>query len=132
MLHYSSQVWVFTWNNYTLKDEQKLQNSSYRYLLYGREVGKKTKTPHLQGVIVFKKKLKGTEIVKIYGNKAHWEPCKSLDASKNYCKKEGNFFEKQKFKSTLKKKKSRVLDPDRPLFHAFLRSLPCLDIASIS
>lgn len=84
--------WCFTWNNYTQQDEELIQNTECRYLVYGREVGENG-TPHLQGTIQF---ANGTSFssVKKKLPKAHLEPCIDLLASVKYCKKDNNIFEK--------------------------------------
>lgn len=44
--------WVFTLNNYTPEEEEKVKLLKCRYLVYGREVGPECGTPHLQGYFV--------------------------------------------------------------------------------
>lgn len=89
-----SRNWNFTLNNYTPQDEEKLQNcNSVRYLLYGREIGEECKTPHLQGLIIFKS-VKTLGAVKRFLPNAHWGNTISFEGSVRYCKKEGDFFEK--------------------------------------
>ena len=34
-----SKNWCFTVNNYSVLDDQTLQDMPYKYLIYGREVG---------------------------------------------------------------------------------------------
>lgn len=84
--------WCFTVNNWTLADEQMLQDMPYKYLLYGREVGEEG-TPHLQGYVQFKKKIRLTGLKKLHAT-AHWEPAKGTQEQNfTYCTKEGDFLE---------------------------------------
>ncbi len=55
-------------------------------------VGKegKDKTPHLQGVVTFKKTCRFKKVKELLGEEAHIEKCKSWDASAKYCRKEGD------------------------------------------
>lgn len=87
-----SRAWVFTWNNYSPKEEAYVQQIPCQYLVYGREVGEKG-TPHLQGFIYFKSPRKfGPTRARFKNN--HLE--KAMDNLKaiEYCKKDGNVFEK--------------------------------------
>jgi len=92
----SAKHWVFTLNNYTEDDFQTLCDTAenYEYLVFGREVGEQG-TPHLQGYVVLKQKLRLANVKALapFGN-AHLEikrgsPKKAAD----YCKKDGNFEE---------------------------------------
>jgi len=83
--------WVFTLNNYSAADEAALQALAFHYLLYGREVAPTTGTPHLQGYVQLKQKVRRTRLTKLV--KAHWEPAKGDVDSQDYCKKEGDYVE---------------------------------------
>lgn len=83
--------WVFTLNNYTAADEATLKAMAYEYLLYGRELAPTTGTPHLQGYIQLKKRIRRTGLCKIL--QAHWEPAKGDVSSQDYCKKSGDYVE---------------------------------------
>lgn len=63
-----------------------------KYLVYGRERGKKG-TFHLQGQIVLKNPRAFAGIRRLLGTRAHIEPTKDLQASIDYCKKDGDFVE---------------------------------------
>lgn len=91
----SSKRWVFTLNNYTDNDEVAVQAIECLYLVYGREVSS-TFTPHLQGFVTFKTMQRLSGVKKLLPT-AHWETARgsSCQAS-DYCKKDGNFFEKGK------------------------------------
>lgn len=90
----SSKRWCFTLNNYTTEEVDVVDNIAAQYLVYGREVGKKDNTPHLQGYVTFKGPKRLTGVKKLIP-RAHWEIAKgtSLEAA-DYCKKQGDYTEK--------------------------------------
>lgn len=53
-----SRDWNFTWNNYpsNFVDEllEKLDSSTIRYIIMGRELAPETGTPHIQGFVMFR------------------------------------------------------------------------------
>lgn len=81
--------WFFTLNNYTEKDIsdliEVLEIICDKYI-FEKEVGSICNTPHLQGVIFLKKKMRWSE----FGltNRIQWKPTKSETASVKYCQKE--------------------------------------------
>lgn len=76
--------WCFTLNNYTADDIKDIQNySSIKRYIFQEETGK-CGTPHLQGYIEFKKKVRPMSIL---NNKIHWEKTKNVNASIAYCSK---------------------------------------------
>lgn len=98
----SSKIWCFTINNYTDKIVQSLASlypKEAEYLGFQEEVGENG-TPHLQGVIKFRKVVRPMEHVKFncgfrgrdYPDesvcKPHWEKCRNFSASKEYCQKD--------------------------------------------
>jgi len=83
--------WVFTLNNYTPEHEAILQKMDYHYLLYGREVAPTTGTPHLQGYVQLKKRVRRTALVKLIPT--FWEPANGDVTDQSYCKKDGDFVE---------------------------------------
>ena len=84
---------VFTLNNYNESDIKQLTEWNYKYLIFGKEIGKNNNTPHLQGYIEFINRKYFTEL-KRFNPKIHWEKRlgSQLEAI-NYCKKEGDFYE---------------------------------------
>lgn len=88
----TARNWCFTLNNYTPEEEESVQNLDCKFLVYGREVGEEL-TPHLQGTIGFKGN-KRLSAVKGLIPRAHWEQTRDVTKSIQYCKKDGNVFEK--------------------------------------
>lgn len=87
-----SKNWCFTVNNYSVLDDQTLQDMPYKYLIYGREVGDEG-TPHLQGYVQLKKITRLTGMKKLHPT-AHWEVAKGTEEqNRTYCSKEGDFQE---------------------------------------
>jgi len=95
--------WVFTWNNYSedweklLKDQFGSSGSSGSKVLkyvVGEEVGENG-TPHLQGYILFKDKLRPLSLFSPtldWGKKCHWAAAKgSPQQNYEYCTKDGKF-----------------------------------------
>jgi len=97
-----SRNYTFTVNNYTDDDLSILQDMECKYLVYGREVGD-SGTPHLQGTICFST-LKTLKAVSKLIPRAHLEQCVALEQSIEYCKKEGQVFEKGTKPATQKEK----------------------------
>lgn len=89
-----SRFWCFTLNNYDDDDIARLEQAgdSVSYLCFGKEVGD-SGTPHLQGTVVFKKKVRFSGVKSVVGDRAHVEVCRRLSESIDYCKKDGDFTE---------------------------------------
>lgn len=84
---------VFTLNNYSEEQEQAIKEMEVDYAVVGREVGE-SGTPHLQGFIHFKN-ARGFNALRRALFNAHIEPRKGTPKeAADYCKKEGNFWEK--------------------------------------
>lgn len=87
--------WCFTINNYTQQRIEKLIELDYdndvQYCIFGKEVGLEG-TPHLQGFISFKKRLRLNAVKRFIGE-AHLTVAKNLKNSIEYCKKENDFEE---------------------------------------
>jgi len=88
-----SRNWVFTLNNYTDEDEDKIQHLATTYTLYGREVAPETGTPHLQGFLCFINPIRRSSLVR-WLPRAFLSPANgSPEENELYCKKSGNYFE---------------------------------------
>ena len=86
--------WCFTLNNYTPEELPKL-GEGIDYLVYGKEICPKSKTPHLQGYIVFTNR-KYMSAVKKLMPRAHLEvkaKNSTVEQASEYCKKDGDFVE---------------------------------------
>lgn len=83
--------WCFTLNNYTEEDEIVSLPNCLSYLLYGRETAT-TGTRHLQGICKFRSRTRAPSR-KLFDGRAHWEVCRNVPASINYCKKDGDWVE---------------------------------------
>nr|WAE42269.1 MAG: replication associated protein [Cressdnaviricota sp.] len=90
-----ARTWCLTINNYTAKDVHcfELIKPISKYWIYGLEMSKDLKTPHLQCYILFNKDVTFYE-VKGFFRRAHIEIARK-DSNTNiaYCKKENNFVE---------------------------------------
>lgn len=102
-----SRNWCFTLNNYTNVDIGDIQAIDCKYV-FQEEMGE-SKTPHLQGVLMFKDAKSFSKIKKMIP-RAHWEKCKSKIASIKYCSKEdsrnGEIYSNLENFAPLHKKKS--------------------------
>lgn len=87
-----SFIWSFTFNNYDVTSRDSLacyfSSIGAKYIM-GYEVGEQG-TPHIQGHVEFKKKLRLTALKKI-DIRIHWERTRNIDASRDYCKKDGDY-----------------------------------------
>jgi Putative viral replication protein/RNA helicase len=89
--------YCFTLNNYTAEDEARIQqfcNEKAAYAIYGREIAPTTGTPHLQGYVHLKSKMRFNAFKAAIGQTAHIEPAKGSDQQNfEYCSKSEDFFE---------------------------------------
>lgn len=90
--------WVFTLNNYTDDDVARIQalfeREFTKYGIFGREVGEKCGTPHLQGYIEFTNPRVFSGVKKLLGSACHIQPrFGTPKEASDYCKKGGDFFE---------------------------------------
>jgi len=88
-----SKRWSFTFNNYKKNEEEKLlkilETMETKYI-YGFEKGEKG-TPHLQGYVEFKTKVRPIEKLKEF-KQIHWEKSRgNRQENIKYCSKDGNF-----------------------------------------
>ncbi|AGI95802.1 replication-associated protein [Starling circovirus] len=88
----AAKRWCFTLNNPTEEEIAAVkawQHSEYHYAIVGKEKGEQG-TPHLQGFIHLKKKVRLTSLKKVL-QRAHWEKARGSDEdNEKYCSKEGD------------------------------------------
>lgn len=93
-----TRTFQFTLNNYSeselnnLKDlAQEVAQSTHAKiieLIFQEEIGEKTQTAHLQGLIRFRNGCSFKNVNKLYfNNRAHLEQCKNIVALRQYCQK---------------------------------------------
>lgn len=81
-------------NNYTDEDYSLFTSLDCSYLVVGKEVGENG-TPHLQGFIIFNTNKRLNTLKRSVHARAHFERARGTSSqAAEYCKKEGNFFEK--------------------------------------
>lgn len=80
-----ARSFIFTWNNYTEESIGTLKGLTYKYLIYGKEVGE-SGTPHLQGLIQFSN-ARSWEAVRKELLGADVRACKDPVSAMLYCKK---------------------------------------------
>lgn len=83
-----AKSWCFTINNYSDGDIQRLSSleDQVDYLIAGREIGEGG-TPHLQGFVKFKTRVRLAGAIAIIG-RAHMEVARMVSAAIEYCRKE--------------------------------------------
>lgn len=91
-----SRRWVFTLNNYTPAEEQRVKDvfasASVRYGVFGRETGAGG-TPHLQGFCVFTGNQRFNAVRRLFP-RAHVESARgTTQQARSYCIKDGDYFE---------------------------------------
>lgn len=85
--------WCFTLNNYQAADIERLTRlqPDIDYLIFGKEVAA-TGTPHLQGFVSFKTRVRRATAIERIGQ-AHLTVTRNVDQAIEYCKKEGDVTE---------------------------------------
>lgn len=96
-----SRSYVFTYNNYSTAEYERICALECVYLSVGEEVGA-SGTPHLQGFIYFKSQRSFDAVRKLLC--CHVEIAKSLGPAILYTQKDGKFFEKGKRPQTQEEK----------------------------
>uniref|UniRef100_UPI00404803C4 hypothetical protein n=1 Tax=Yoonia sp. TaxID=2212373 RepID=UPI00404803C4 len=87
-----SSRWCFTLNNYSDNDETLISSWKTTYTTYGREIGD-SKTPHLQGFVVFPKAKRLAAVRDLHG-RCHWEVAQGTSQqARDYCWKDGDYVE---------------------------------------
>ena len=94
-----SKFWCFTVNNYEAGEEQDIKSLYYSgiltYLVYGRECGSESFTPHLQGYLELAGRKRLRTVKQLPGlQRAHLELRRGTgEEAIAYCKKEKDFVE---------------------------------------
>lgn len=84
--------YCFTFNNFENDDKIEIEMLFKKYAskyTFEKEVGK-SGTRHLQGYVNFSKRKRLTELKKIFNPMIHWEVCRNVKASIDYCQKDAN------------------------------------------
>lgn len=85
-----SKRWTFTLNNYTGDDIKNICSSNSSYI-FGEEVAPTTGTPHLQGYIEFKNKVRPMGVFN--NSNFHWEKARGTRQDNiKYCGKDGKVY----------------------------------------
>jgi len=86
--------WCFTLNNYSEDEIYRLSTlpNEAKYMVVGKEKGDNG-TPHLQGIIGFHKRCRFNRAKAIISDRCHLELARNIQASLQYCRKEGDFYE---------------------------------------
>jgi len=91
--------WFFTLNNWEEEDPQRIldavEQGIAKYVLFGKEFAPTTGTPHLQGMIIFRNKVRRGHVQETLkpGVQMHVSIVKSLEGSIVYNKKDGDWYE---------------------------------------
>jgi len=94
--------WCFTFNNYTEANIEAISSSlkDCSKYVFCKEVGKQCETPHLQGYVEFKTKVRPLSVISF--TNIHWEKCKGTkQQNEEYVTKDGgevfsNYYERPK------------------------------------
>lgn len=81
-----AKSWCYTLNNYSEEDVNFFKALECKRHRGGKEVAPNTGTPHLQGTITFAKATRLSALKKL-NSRVHWEVCRAVEASLNYCAK---------------------------------------------
>ncbi len=105
-----ARSWCFTWNNHTKENWHtctSLFNNMKIHKMICQEEKGKNGTRHIQGFIQFSNAINFTTLKKI-DEKIHWEVCRNIPASINYCSKKETCDGKS-FKHNVKEKKEKYI-----------------------
>lgn len=103
----------FTLNNWTEEEHSTLVSygkNKCKFFVIGKEIGKECGTPHLQGYMETKKKVRFTSVKKVNG-RMNFRPCKgSKEDNVDYCTKDGDFIMTEKPLTLKEQLKKEFLD----------------------
>lgn len=110
-----TKFWTFTLPNYTEEELDKISGWDVEYLIYGFETCPKTKTPHLQGYVIWHEQKRRSALKKL-NKRIHWEEAiMDPETNRAYCSKEDkNPFEKGQipYETTKRPNGKKVLESD--------------------
>lgn len=97
-----------TWLREAWRDHQE----TIKYMVWGQEIGKEEGTPHLQGYVRLKKRMRRDQVMDLLGcDRLHVEVAeKCFKANETYCKKEGNWEEHGEPCETKRKRERNDVD----------------------
>ena len=84
-----NRTWMYTINNYTEEDIERLSALECSYNVFGKEIAPTTGTPHLQGCITFNTTHRFKQAARVL--KGNLTIPKVVDQARNYCMKDNDF-----------------------------------------
>lgn len=91
-----SRNWTWTLNNWTQEEYDRLSTDDrqIRYIIFGKEIGDKESTPHLQGFVIFHNQKTFSQVKKFFGDRFHIEQTQGTPAQNiAYCTKDNDYVE---------------------------------------
>lgn len=96
-MNVQTRSWCFTINNWTQDQWDELavlfRGPRVTYAVVGKETAATTGTPHLQGYVCFATRRRFTSVRTLLPNGVHVEAARDPNASREYCKKDGQWTE---------------------------------------
>ncbi|QMW68694.1 replication-associated protein [Crucivirus-175] len=89
----SRKGWVIVTNNYDAAEEARFANNLFEWSIFGREVAPTTGTPHLQGYVHMKTKVRHPAMVKLFPKSKVIAADGNCTSQRAYCTKDGAFTE---------------------------------------
>jgi hypothetical protein len=86
--------WCFTLNNWTDDEVESVKGLECVYLIFGKEIGEETHTPHLQGYVYLKDGKTMKAVSKLLPRARLSATKGTPDQNEVYCSKDGDVFEK--------------------------------------
>lgn len=83
-----SRHWCFTLNNPSKQHMKMCVDTTFGDSLISQYEKGDSETPHLQGYVYWKNARSKISCRKIFDGKAHWEVCRNIEASIEYCRKD--------------------------------------------
>lgn len=96
MIMSRAKYWTLTLNNPSSDEKAMIrkmgEDGVFDYLVIGNEVGE-SGTPHLQGFVSMKERVRLAQLKQKISARAHYEVAKYPEKAAEYCKKDGDFYE---------------------------------------